>query len=191
MVRFADLLARQKKVKYWPVLTETSAARSAPQSLCFRSKSTIRSFVGIGVAPGTIGALRNISNFRNSKSSLIASGNTLALSIGNGFSALTMMTPASMAKNAPRTRHLMKSDQTPKPPRCQSGVSSITGELAALGGNVSAGRRIGVWAFARSHQFRGDLLLNIAVSESTVLVPLTPIRRPADTFPLPAAHFER
>src|SRR5580700_7671153 len=174
MVMFADLLARQKKVKYWPVLAETSAARSAPQRRCFRSKSTIRSFVGIGVAPGTIGALRNISNFRNSKSSLIASGNTLALSIGNGFSALIMITPASMAKNAPRTRHLMKSDQTPKPRRCQSGVSSITGELA-LGGNVSASRRIGVWAFAKSHQFRGDLLPNVAVSESTVLVPLTPI----------------
>jgi hypothetical protein len=34
-----------------------------------------------------------------------------------------MTTAISMAKNALETRHLMKSDQTPKPRRCQSGVS--------------------------------------------------------------------
>ena len=64
----------------------------------------------------------------------------------------------------------MKSDQTPKPPRCQSGVSSITGELAARG-----------W---------GGVLFGV---EGSLLSPDgdTPIRRPADTFPLPAAHFER
>jgi hypothetical protein len=50
-----------------------------------------------------------------------------------------------------------------------------------------------MWAFAKSHQFRGDLLLSVAVLESSLSSPDadTPIRRPADTFPLPVAHFQR
>jgi hypothetical protein len=32
------------------------------------------------------------------------------------------MPPTSIARNAPGSRHLMKSDQTPKPRRCQPGV---------------------------------------------------------------------
>src|SRR5580704_15522024 len=58
---------------------------------------------------------------------------------------------------------------------------------------VSAYRRIGVSAFAKHHQLRRDLLIIIAVSKNSLTSPDadTPIRRPADTLPQPAAHFER
>ena len=46
-------------------------------------------------------------------------------------------------------------------------------------GNVSACRRIGVWAFAKSHQVRAGLLVNIAMWKSS-LIPRTPLRRYAD-----------
>lgn len=104
-----------------------SAPSSAPQYLCFRSKSIIRSFVGIGVAPGTESAFRKISNFRNAKSSLIDRGKTLALSIGSGYSALTATLPTRKARNAPESRHLMGSDQTPKLQTCQPGVFGAEG----------------------------------------------------------------
>ena len=43
-----------------------------------------------------------------------------------------------------------------------------------------------MWAFAKSYQLRGDLLVNIAMSKSSLISPDadTPIRRPADTLPL-------
>jgi hypothetical protein len=43
-----------------------------------------------------------------------------------------------------------------------------------------------VSAFAKHHQLRRDLLVIIAVSKSSLTSPDadTPIRRPADTFPL-------
>jgi hypothetical protein len=60
------------------------------------------------------------------------------------------------------------------------------------------GKRIGVSvfgvsAFAKHHQLRRDLLIIIAVPKSSLPSPEadTPIRRPADTLPQPAAHFER
>ena len=54
-------------------------------------------------------------------------------------------------------------------------------------------RRIGVSAFAKHHQLCRDLLMIIAVSKSSLTSPdaHTPTRRPADTLPQPAAHFER
>jgi hypothetical protein len=65
----------------------------------------------------------------------------------------------------------------------------------AAGGNVSAGRRVGVWAFAKSHQFRGDFLVNIAMSKSSFIPQMslrrhavTPIRRHAS---LAAGPFQR
>jgi hypothetical protein len=53
-------------------------------------------------------------------------------------------------------------------------------ERSAAGGNVSAGRRVGVWAFAKSYQLRGDFLVNIAMSKSS-FIPQTPLRRHAVT----------
>jgi hypothetical protein len=58
------------------------------------------------------------------------------------------------------------------------------------GGNVSAYRCVGVSAFAKHHQLSRDLLIIIVVSKA-VLLPQTPISRPADTLPRPTAHFER
>ena len=54
-------------------------------------------------------------------------------------------------------------------------------------------RRVGVSAFAKHHQLRRDLLIIIAVSKSSLTSPDadTLIRRPADTLPQPAAHFDR
>ena len=54
-------------------------------------------------------------------------------------------------------------------------------------------RCVGVSAFAKHHQLRRDLLIIIALSRSGLTSPDadTPIRRPADTLPLPAAHFDR
>ena len=54
-------------------------------------------------------------------------------------------------------------------------------------------RRVGVSAFAKRHQLRRDLLVISAVSKSSLTSPDadTPIRRPADTLPLPTAHFDR
>jgi hypothetical protein len=50
---------------------------------------------------------------------------------------------------------------------------------------------VGVWAFCKSHQVRGDLLVNMATSKSSLITPdavtplrryaVTPIRRYADT----------
>ena len=56
------------------------------------------------------------------------------------------------------------------------------------------GKRIGesawgVWAFAKGHQLRGYLLVNMANIEKQLLISpdaVTPLRRPADTFPLEA-----
>jgi len=55
------------------------------------------------------------------------------------------------------------------------------------------GKRIGVSAFAKHHQLRRELMIIIAVSKSSLTSPDadTPTRRPADTLPQPAAHFER
>ena len=50
-----------------------------------------------------------------------------------------------------------------------------------------------VSAFAKRHQLRRDLLVITAVSKSSLTSPdadMT-IRRPADTLPQPAAHFDR
>jgi hypothetical protein len=57
---------------------------------------------------------------------------------------------------------------------------------------VSAYRRIGVSAFAKRHQLRPDLPVIVDTSKSSLASPNadTPIRRPADTLPLPAAHFK-
>jgi hypothetical protein len=54
-------------------------------------------------------------------------------------------------------------------------------------------RRVGVSAFAKHHQLSRDLLIIIAVSKSSLTSPDadTLIRRPADTLPQPAAHFDR
>jgi hypothetical protein len=105
--------------------------------------------VGIGVAPGTGGALRKISNFRNSKSSLIAKGKGLALSIGSGISALTMMLPISTAKNAPASRHLIEErsnseaeEVSIKDFRQKNAVNRTYQRLGRIG--ESENRRIGV-----------------------------------------------
>jgi hypothetical protein len=51
---------------------------------------------------------------------------------------------------------------------------------------------VGVWAFAKSHRLRGDLLVNISVEKQSYSPDaVTPIRRPAGTLPQRAAHFER
>jgi hypothetical protein len=47
------------------------------------------------------------------------------------------------------------------------------------------GKRFGGWAFAKSHQLRGYLLVNIAMSKSSLISPDpdTPTRRHADRLP--------
>jgi hypothetical protein len=54
-------------------------------------------------------------------------------------------------------------------------------------------QRIGVSAFTKRHQLRRDLLVIVATSKSSLTSPDadTPIRRPADTLPQPAAAHAR
>jgi hypothetical protein len=74
--------------------------------------------------------------------------------------------------------------------RSISGISeekTVSSHFLRHRGNVSAYRRIGVSAFAKHHQLRGDLPVIIAMSKSSLTSPGadTPIRRTADALPQP------